>query len=470
MDERLRRFLREREEDLLEDILRLAAVPSVSTDRPAARRALAVFLETARGYGLETSTGAGGDVGIAEYGPGLPEDAETLGILAHVDVVDPGDPAAWTRNPWGELADSAVWGRGTQDDKGPLAMCLHAVRGIAESGLRVRRKVRFVVGTMEEIDWADLRAWLAEPGCRIPDYGFTPDGEFPVICAENGYCDAWLSFPRQASGRDGPFTLESLEAGTSINSVPDSARAVLSGPGVRAAARLALEASAPPIREAVSLPPGPEDRVELSARGRAAHSSTPERGVNALARLCAALSGIGSWGPADFILRALDGGRPAGVLAALAGGTDYGEDLPGPTVVSPDMAASDEKAFTLGINLRTAWGLGLGDLESAFSAAARSYGFTFRLESFLPAVYVPADRPHMKSLLRAYRTVTGHPGGFIRVPGSSYAKALPNHVAFGPILPGMPDLCHQADERMTLKEIRTCTEIYAEAIGSLLLE
>lgn len=470
MDERIRRFLREREEDLLEDILRLVAVPSVSTDRPAARRALAAFLETARGYGLAVSTGAGGDVGIAEYGPGLPEDAETLGILAHVDVVDPGNPAAWTRNPWGQRADGALWGRGTQDDKGPLVMCLHAVRGIAESGLRVRRRVRFVVGTMEEIDWADLRAWLAEPGCRPPDYGFTPDGEFPVIYAENGYCDAWLSFPREASGRAGSFTLESLEAGTSINSVPDSARAVLSGPGVRTAARAALDASGPPVREAVSLMPGPDDRVEVSARGRAAHSSTPERGDNALARLCTSLSGIGSWGPADFILRALDGGRPAEDLAVLAGGKDPGEDLPGPTVVSPDMAASDEKAFTLGINLRTAWGLGLGDLESAFSAAARSYGFTFRLESFLPAVYVPADRPHMKSLLRAYRTVTGDPGGFIRVPGSSYAKALPNHVAFGPILPGMPDLCHQADERMTLKEIRTCTEIYAEAIGSLLLE
>lgn len=469
MNESVRRFLRERERELLDDILRLVAIPSVSSDRAGARRALAAFLEMAHGYGLATATAAGGDVGIAEYGPGLPEDAETLGILAHVDVVDPGDPSAWTKNPWGELSDDALWGRGTQDDKGPLAICLHAVRAIAATGLRVRRRVRFVVGTMEEIDWADLRAWLAEPGCRPPDYGFTPDGEFPVIHGENGYCDAWLSFPRESSGHIGRFLLEFLEAGTSINSVPDSARAVLSGPGVRSAARAALEASAPPVRDAVSLLPGRDEKVELSARGHAAHSSTPEQGDNALYKLCVVLSGIGSWGPADFVVRSLVGGRPSEALASLAGGTDPEGDLPGPTVVSPDIAATDGDTFTLGVNLRTAWGLGRTDLESAFTAAAERYGFTFRLESFLPAVHVPTDRPHMQALLRAYRTVTGDPGGFIRVPGTSYAKALPKHVAFGPILPGMKDLCHQADERMTLQEIHTCAAIYAEAIGSLIL-
>ncbi|MBN2874644.1 MAG: Sapep family Mn(2+)-dependent dipeptidase [Spirochaetales bacterium] len=463
------KYLRDREREIHDDILRLVAIPSVSSDRWGARRALSAFLDMARGFGLETSTAANGDVGIADYDPGVSADAETLGILAHVDVVDPGDRDSWTHEPWGEIAGDAVWGRGTQDDKGPLVMCLHAVRAIAASGARVQKRIRFVVGTMEEVDWEDMRTWLAEPGCKPPDFGFTPDGEFPLVYAENGYCDAWLSFSPGSSGLVGHFKLESLEAGASINSVPDMARATLSGPGVMAAAVLAISSQRDLPGAVVSIEGGVDDRVRLVSGGRAAHSSTPEHGANALYSLCAVLADIGANGLAEFVVKALGSDHRGTALGLQEGAPDPDGELPGPTVVSPDIAIYNADGITLGVNIRTAWGQSLADVEKAFGSVSTRYGYTFRLESFMPAVYVPKDKPFVQALMRAYASVTGKPGQCIRAPGSSYAKALPNHVAFGPIAPDMLDLCHQADERLSFDEIRVCTEIYAEAIASIVL-
>ncbi|PKL24553.1 MAG: hypothetical protein CVV47_08925 [Spirochaetae bacterium HGW-Spirochaetae-3] len=460
-------YLRDHEHELLEDILRLVSVRSVTDDRVESRRALAVFLELAAGYGLEARSVAGGDVGIVEFGPRLPPGAETLGILAHVDVVDPGDLSSWSRNPWGEIAAGSVWGRGTQDDKGPLLMCLHAVRAMVACGHPVRKRIRFVVGTMEEADWADIRRWLTEPDARPPDYGFTPDGEFPVINREKGYCDAWLSFPAESASTVGPFRLESLESGTSINSVPDSARATISGLGVRPVAIAALASASSALRESVSIALGPDDRAVLLARGRAAHSSRPDLGSNALVALCRAISLLGRNTIAAFVTERIVGDYLTSGLEIRNGREEVVGECIGPATISPDIARTDESSFHIGINIRTSFGQGLDDIAAAFCCEASRYAFSFRLEQFMPAILVRRDQPFMQDLAAAYEARTGERGEFLLAPGSSYAKALPNHVAFGPILPTMTDLCHQADERLSLEEIRSITAIYAEAIASI---
>src|SRR3954471_15228950 len=47
------------------------------------------------------------------------EDARSLILNGHIDVVPAGDPAAWTHPPFAaEIADGKIWGRGTVDMKG----------------------------------------------------------------------------------------------------------------------------------------------------------------------------------------------------------------------------------------------------------------------------------------------------------------------------------------------------------------
>jgi len=457
-------FIEAHRPEVIADILRLVSLRSVSSDRAACREALAAFLRMAEEAGLRTRLAAGGDVGVAEAGP---DDAETLGILAHVDVVDAGSEEAWTRSPWGELADGAVWGRGRLDDKGPRCICVWALRAALDSGLSLTRRVRFIVGTMEEVDWADMRAYLAtEPP---PDFGFTPDGEFPVINREKGHCDVVLRFSGADRERVGAARLLSLRAGEAANAVPDLAEAELEGPGVLAALRN-LAACEPP--GTIELEPGSGERVRVRARGRAVHSSVPERGDNALVRLCAVLSGLGGNGFIDFVSDIFAGIARTGAHLAHGLGLQtrpeyaLGEYV-GPASASPDLARSSEAELTLVVNVRSSYGQTEDELRAVFEASSERYGYTVSTEGFLPALCIARDEPFMRALLEAYEEGSGLPGEFILAPGTSYAKAMPHVAAFGPILPGSPDLCHERDERLALGDLDSCLSIYASAIAKI---
>ena len=77
------------------------------------------------------------------------EGEETLGILAHVDVVPEGD--GWTYPPYsGTIADGKIFGRGTLDDKGPAIISLFAMKAIADSGIKLNKKIRMILGADEE--------------------------------------------------------------------------------------------------------------------------------------------------------------------------------------------------------------------------------------------------------------------------------------------------------------------------------
>jgi acetylornithine deacetylase/succinyl-diaminopimelate desuccinylase family protein len=56
----------------------------------------------------------------------------------HVDVVPPGDPAAWTVcGPWdGLVAEGRIWGRGAADMKGGNAAAIIALKGILQTGYK----------------------------------------------------------------------------------------------------------------------------------------------------------------------------------------------------------------------------------------------------------------------------------------------------------------------------------------------
>ncbi len=139
----------------------------------------------------------------------------------------------------------------------------------------------------------------------------------------------------------------------------------------------------------------------------------------------------------------------------------------GPTSASPDLVRTTEDAFVMAINLRLSFGQTKEEIEAVFQAGRDRYGYSFALSQYMPALFIPKDRPFMKALLFAYEERTGMPGDFILAPGTSYAKAMPNVAAFGPILPGHHDLCHEVDERILEGEIRTCALVYADAIAAI---
>jgi acetylornithine deacetylase/succinyl-diaminopimelate desuccinylase family protein len=75
----------------------------------------------------------------------------SLILNGHVDVVPAGDRAEWAHDPWaGEIADGAIWGRGTCDMKGGLAAGIGALWTLRDVGVRLQGDVVFQIVVDEE--------------------------------------------------------------------------------------------------------------------------------------------------------------------------------------------------------------------------------------------------------------------------------------------------------------------------------
>ena len=100
--------------------------------------------------------------------PGSDPGAQPIIMMAHQDVVPvtAGTEKDWKHDPFaGTIADGAVWGRGTVDDKGSLVALFEAMEALAAQGFKPKRTIYLVSGHDEEVGGTGAEAaakWLAE--------------------------------------------------------------------------------------------------------------------------------------------------------------------------------------------------------------------------------------------------------------------------------------------------------------------
>jgi predicted dipeptidase len=191
------------QEPLKAALAELIRIPSVCNEGEggypfgsAIDAALRKTLEIAGELGFKTHYGDGGYYGYAEIGHG----PEMLGILGHLDVVPPGKLDDWDRDPFDPVEqDGLLYGRGSQDDKGPLLASLFAVKALMDAGVRFNKRVRFIFGTDEETLWRCINRYKEKE--ELPGMGFSPDSRFPVTYAEKGLLQLRLEGPNTSGIR-----------------------------------------------------------------------------------------------------------------------------------------------------------------------------------------------------------------------------------------------------------------------------
>ena len=141
----------------------------------------------------------------------------------HLDVVPAGD--GWTVEPFAlTQKDGNLIGRGVLDDKGPALAALYAMRCVRDAGVELKDTVRLILGCDEETGMTDMAYYNAHTAS--PDYGFSPDAEYPVINIEKGGLHILLS--QNTGGEEGAeIPVYELYAGERPNVVPGVARAVV---------------------------------------------------------------------------------------------------------------------------------------------------------------------------------------------------------------------------------------------------
>ena len=83
-------------------------------------------------------------------------------------------------------------------------------------------------------------------------------------------------------------------------------------------------------------------------------------------------------------------------------------------------------------------------------------------------MYVPKDDFLVEKLMNVYREFTKDTESQpITIGGGTYARAMDNAVAFGPMFPGQVELAHQKDEYISIDHLMNITKIYAKALYEL---
>jgi predicted dipeptidase len=426
-------------------LIELVRIPSVCAEGEggypfgaAVDQALRAALQIASDLGFRTHYGDGGYYGYAEIGAG----AEMIGILGHLDVVPPGKLEDWARDPFDPVeADGMLYGRGTQDDMGPLLAVLFAVKALMDVGVKFSKRVRFIFGTDEETLWRCINRYKERE--ELPGMGFSLDARFPLIFAEKGLLQLHL----EGASESGLY----ITGGSAFNAVPDTM--LYEGERQDDLARKLDELGFAYTRK--------ESSIEI--HGKAAHAMIPEEGINAIARLCIALRAIGIASKAiDFIAQ------------------EIGED---PNATRIFGACADEPSGKLKFNVGM---INLADVEQLFidcrlpvtvakedvvaklRAAAARYGLTYKEFDWLASIYLPQDHFMIETLMRVYREVSGDATSQpIASGGATYARAMDNCVAFGALFPGEALTEHQPNERADLQNLYGAMTIYSHALNEL---
>ena len=428
-------------------------IPSVqgeaAPDTPygtSVKKCLEHVISAASSLGFKT-VNVDNHLGWCEYGSG----DEMVAVLGHLDVVPAGD--GWSCDPFGGIIkDGKIWGRGTTDDKGPTIAALFALAALRDSGLPLRRRIRLLFGCNEETGSADVKYYLSHGG-EVPVMGFTPDGEYPVINGEKGIINVTYSCSYEQTGE---LKLISIHGGTAPNVVPAAASAKISCSQEMAEKLAALKA--PKVRFTKT-----EYGVFLEAEGISAHGSTPGEGENAIGRLLLALDTLpfsGKVADAIHFLAVHLGMETDGSSAGIA----MQDTVSGGLTLNLGTLQADSNKMTLKINYRYPVTKEYADCGPAFNRLFENAGFIIDAEVHKAKLYIPEDSELVTTLLKVYRRQTGLEGNAKCIGGGTYAKMLPNTVAFGPIFPGDEVREHKPDEYIEINNLVKNAQIIAAAM------
>lgn len=453
---RFAELLAKSKDEMLENLQKCIRIPSVYADDESGypygqqlHDCLTQVLELAESMGFETYN-MDEQLGWCEYGTG----EEMVVILGHLDVVPEGD--GWSVPPYeGVIKDGKIYGRGAMDDKGPAMAALYALKAIKDAGVSLKRRVRIIFGLNEETGAADMRYYKAHGG-ELPVMGFTPDADYPVINGEKGIINATFACKYEQQGE---LRLKEIWGGTALNIVSPLAWATF------ACSKEMAEEIAAKTAEKISYELT-EDGIKIIADGVSAHGGAPWEGENANGRLLQFLSTLPIEGDLkktiDFLAEKIGmeyDGKSLGIALS--------DEPSGDLTLNFGVFRGNAESMEVKFNYRYPVTKEYEDCTPTLQKEMEAAGFEKTFELHKPKLYVSKDSELVKRLMKVYKDCSGRDDEPTCIGGGTYAKALPNVVAFGPVFPGEEITEHKPDEYIIIDSLMDTANIIAEAMYAL---
>ena len=389
-------------------------------------------LEIGKSYGFKTKN-LDNYCGYMEIGEG----EELIAVVGHLDIVPAGE--GWNTDPFvlTEI-DGKLYGRGTSDDKGAVAASIEAMKQIKESGIKLNKRIRLILGCNEESGSKCMEYYCKNE--EMPTYGFTPDADFPCIHGEKGMLHGKY-FGKKTN-------IKNIVGGTVSNAVC-------------AKCEIELEELNLDVDKLVKFikDNGLEiiiDNNKIIVTGIAAHASTPEKGKNAIQYLMVGLKEAGY--NDDFVNYFNE------VFHLSYDGSKFG------------CKCSDkygDLTFNLGV-IKMIDGIIEGTIDIRFPVTKTSDEIKNMCkhnmenviwEEWEEPLFYDENSPLVKTLYDAYVEVTNDTSlKPLVIGGGTYAKAIKNVIAFGCEFPGSDNHIHDANEFVIKDELFKQVELYKHAL------
>ncbi len=448
---------------------------------------------------------------------------ENIGIWAHLDVVDEGED--WDYAPYEPtVRDGYMIARGCNDNKSSAAMALYVLKFMKEHDIALNHTLELYCGTCEEQGMYDLDYFTEHYEC--PTLSLVPDSGFPVCCGERGVLNGRLTFGGTCT------ELLDVKCDCGLNTVPDKAEVVLrytperwekcrsrreNFTNAEQAEEMQVSTGAEPAEEMqVSMNAETAtnegvlgvrvmlegDTIRIFAKGVSSQAAIPENGDSALTKLAAFIceNELLPESEADIFRMVLDINNekhdgsalnvycsdeqsgPTKLVATRLNFADISHFSEAQSAPKDTVDAKGQKSQTgdaklaVTIDFVARYPFSKNDFPYGenITKAAEERKFTYTLTKWTKATFFNPDRPVVKKLTDCCNEVLGTQDVPFVMSGGTYARKLPNALAFGTGMrvPKAPEgmlrpghgSYHQPDESISLLRIEKALEVYIRAI------
>ncbi len=440
------KIIETQKDEIIHSVCELIKFKSVSTKTnlpqmpfgEGCKNALEYTLSLAKKLGFKTKN-LDGYCGYIECGKG----ENLVAITGHLDVVPAQLEDGWKTDPFTpDIRENKLYGRGTIDDKGPVIASLYAMKAVLDSGKKLNKRVRLILGLDEEKNWECIHHYK-KIGEEIPTIGFSPDADFPCIYAEKGILSVRIKHP---------FSIKNMEI-LNIDCNHNALNVV-------------------PKYCSITLKDNSSEKItKLEFNGTSAHAAHPDLGNNAIAKLIKHLNSQLDKTLKDNKYSLLAKLEKIGLLNIISPqflSSQKIEDKSGILTSNIGFLGYENSILEIGVNLRVPVETPLCKIKEKYANLTELFPdmqITFTAEQ--SPLYVPKDSYLVQTLTNIFNKKTNQNLEPIAIGGGTFARAFPNCVAFGANMPNQKDMCHQVNEFISLDNLILSTKIYAEAIFEL---